>query len=133
MFAGRRVLLLPKDAPEGRAGFDDFEKTLAHGGRTYRSRAIGASERELPEAATLIHCHALERPRIPLPVVELAWRELEESTVRRPGEDPDEAFGLLEWQRTQQHRVHDAEDRGVGADAQRQDGDDGNGERGCPG
>ena len=39
MFAGRRVLLLPKDAPEGRAGFDDLEKTLAHGGRTYRSRA----------------------------------------------------------------------------------------------
>ena len=41
-----------------------------------------AGERELPEAAALVHRHALERLRIPLPVVELAGRELEE--VDRP-------------------------------------------------
>ncbi len=74
MPAARRVVLLPKDASERRSGADDLEKARAHGCRTYRSRGSGASERELPEAATLIHGHAFERPRLPLPVVELSWR-----------------------------------------------------------
>ena len=133
MLAAWRVLLLPKDASERRSGSDDLEKARAHGRRTYCSRATRASEREFPEAAALIHRHALERLRIPLPVVELAWGELEETTARCPGEDAHQAFGLLERQRTQQDRVHDAEDRGVGADAKRQHADDRNGERGCPG
>src|SRR5262245_26312078 len=131
MPAAWRVLLWPKDASERRPGSDDLEKTRAHRCRAYCSRGTGASERELPEAAALIHGHALERPRIPLPVVELAWGELEETSVRRPGKDSHQAFGLLERQRTQQDRVHDAEDRGAGADAKRQHADDGNGERGC--
>jgi hypothetical protein len=81
----------------------------------------------------LIHCHAFERLRIPLPAVELAWGELEEPTVRCPGEDPHQAFRLLERQRTQQDRVDDAKDRGVRTDAKRQHADDRNSERWCPG
>ncbi len=87
MLAAWRVLLLPKDASERRSGSDDLEKARAHGCRTYCSRGTRASERELPEAAALIHRHALERLRIPLPAVELAWGELEESTARCAGED----------------------------------------------
>src|SRR4029434_6170457 len=101
--------------------------------RTYCSRGASPSERELPEAAALIHRHALERLRIPLPVVELAWGELEESTARRPGEDPHQPLRLLERQRTQQDRVDDGKDRGVSADAKRQHADDRNGGRGCSG
>ena len=133
MLAAWRVLLPPKDASERRPGSDDLEKPRADGCRMYCSRGTRASERELPEAAALIHRHALERLRIPLPVVELAWGELEESTARCPGEDPHQPFRLLEGQRTQQDRVDDAEDRGVSADAKRQHADDRNGERGCPG
>ena len=133
MLAAWRVLLLPKDASERRPGSDDLEKARTDGCRTYGSRRAGPSERKLPEAAALVHRHTLERPRVPLQAVGFAWGELEESAARRPGEDPHEAFGLLERQRTQQDRVHDAEDRGVGADAKRQHADDGNGERGCPG
>src|SRR5262245_33612820 len=133
MFATRRVFLWPEDASERRSGSDDLEKARAHGCRTYCSRGTRASERELPEAAALVYRHALERLRIPLPVVELAWGELEESTARRPGEEPHQAFRLLEGQRTQQNRVNDAEDRGVSADAKRQHADDRNGERRCPG
>ena len=45
-------------------------------------------------------------------------------------EDPDQPVGLFERQRTQQDGVHDAEDRRVGADAEREDRDDGERERG---
>src|SRR5439155_633248 len=109
-------------ASERRPGSDDLEEARADSRRTYCSRGARARERELPEAAALVHRHALERLRIPLPAVELAGGELEESTVRarRPGEDPHQAFRLLERQRTQQDGVHDAEDRGVVADAKRQ-------------
>src|SRR4030095_3120406 len=100
MPAAWRVLLLQKDASERRSGSDNLEKTRGHGCRTYRSRDTGATERELPEAAALVHRHALERLRIPLPAVELAWGELEESTARCPGEDPHQAFRLLEGQGT---------------------------------
>jgi hypothetical protein len=124
---------LPKDATERRSGSDDLEKSRAHGCCPDGSRGTGATEREFLEAATLIHGQALERPRIALPVMELTWRELEELTARCPGEDPHQAFGLLEGQRTQQDCVHDAEDRRVGANAKRQDADDGNSERWCPG
>jgi len=126
---------LPKDASERRSGSDDVKKACADSCRTYGSRGARARERELPEAAALVHRHALERLRIPLPVVELAGRELEESTVRagRPGEDPHQVFRLLKRQRTQQHRVDDAKDRRVGADAKRQYADHGNSERWCPG
>ena len=34
--------------------------------------------------------------------------------------DGDEALGLMEWQRLQQHAVHHAEDRSIGADPQRE-------------
>ena len=37
-------------------------------------------------------------------------------------EDPDQPAGLRIGQRTQQHRVHHAENRGRGADSQRQAG-----------
>ena len=132
VLAAWRVLLLPKDPSKRRPSSDGFEKARTDECRRYCSRGASPSERDLPEAATLIHGHALERPRIPLPVVELAWGELEESTARCPGEDPHKPFGLLERQRTQQDRVHDAENRSVGADAQRQHADDRNGERGRP-
>src|SRR4030095_6398091 len=95
VFAAWRVLLLPKDASERRPGSDDLEKARADGCRTHCSRGASPSERELPEAAALIHRHALERPRLSLPVVELAWGELEESTARRPGEDSHRAVRLL--------------------------------------
>jgi hypothetical protein len=48
-------------------------------------------------------------------------------------EQPHQPFRLFEGYRTQQDRVDDAEDRGVGADAERQDGDDRNRERRGPG
>src|SRR5437867_5962261 len=112
---------------------DDLEKARADSCRTYCSRGARVGERELPEATALVHRHPLERLCIPLPVVELAGGELEESTTGRPGEDPHQAFRLLERQGTQQDRVDDAEDRRVGADAKRQHADDGNGERWCPG
>jgi hypothetical protein len=54
-----------------------------------------------------------------LPVIELARGQLEGSTTRRPGEDPHQAFRLLERQRTQQDGVDDAEDRSARADAKR--------------
>jgi hypothetical protein len=127
--AAWRVLLFPKDASECRSCSDDLEEAGAHGGGTYCSRGTHASERELPEAAALIHGHALERLRISLPAVELAWGQLEESTARCPGEDPHQPFRLLEGQGAQQDCVHDAEDCGVGADPKRQHADDRNGER----
>ena len=34
--------------------------------------------------------------------------------------DPDELAGVREWQGTDQEPIHDAEDRGVGADAERE-------------
>ena len=40
--------------------------------------------------------------------------------LRRHVKQPDEPIGLLERQRPQQHGVDDAEDRGVGADAERE-------------
>src|SRR4030095_1044972 len=129
VLAAWRVLLLPKDASKRRPSSDNLEKARTDGCRTYCSRGASPSERELPEAAALIHCHALERLRIPLPVVELAWGELEESTARCPGEDPHQAFRLLEGQGTEEDCVHNAEDGGVRADAKRQHADDRNGER----
>jgi hypothetical protein len=133
VLAAWRVLLLPKNASKCRPSPDDLEKAGAHRCRTYCSRGARPGERKLPEAAALIHRHPLERPRIALPAVELAWGELEESTAWRPGEDPHQAFRLFERQRTQQDCVDDAEDRGVSADAKRQHADDRNGERRCPG
>jgi hypothetical protein len=101
VLAAWRVLLLPKDASERRQGSDDLEKARTDGCCMYCSRGSSPSERELPEAAALVHRHALERLRIPLPAVELAGGELEESTARCPGEDPYQTFRLLERQRTQ--------------------------------
>ena len=49
--------------------------------------------------------------------------------LRRLVEEPHEPIGLVERQRPQQHRVDDAEDGGVGADAEREDRDHGDGER----
>src|SRR5207249_4339005 len=106
VLAAWRVFLLPNDASERRSGSDDLEKARADSCRTYCSRGARAGERELPEATALVQRHPLERLCIPLPVVELAGGELEESTARRPGEDPHQAFRLLERQRTQQDRVH---------------------------
>jgi hypothetical protein len=47
--------------------------------------------------------------------------------------DPHEALRLLERQRTQQDRVHDAEDRGVRTYPERQHADNGRDERRFPG
>src|SRR5262249_34999890 len=122
VLSARRVLLLPEDAPERRPGFDDFEKARADGSHSDASRGARAGQRELSEAAAWIERHAFERSRLPLPTVELARGELERTTVRTrcPGVDPHQAFRLLERQRTQQNRVHDAEYRRVRADAERQ-------------
>src|SRR5204862_3309262 len=80
---------------------------------------------------------AVEALSRPLPVVEVRRRDGEagntwKRVLRRHVEDSYEAIGFVEGQRPQQHGVDDAEDGGVGADAEREDGDDGQRERRRP-
>ena len=69
-----------------------------------------------------------------LPVVEVRRGDREgrhagEGVLRRHVEQPDERAGITERQGPQQHRIDDAEDRRVGADAEREDADHREGER----
>ena len=52
---------------------------------------------------------------------------------RRPGDELRQPLGILDWQRPEEEAVDDGEDRRVGADAQRERGDDHGGERALPG
>ena len=112
-----RVLFGPKGASERRPSADDVEEASAHWFRSYCSRAARAGERQLPEPAAWIHRHALERVRIALPVVELAGRNVEWSSVGRYRVHPHQPARLFEGKGTQQHRIDDAEERRVCADA----------------
>jgi hypothetical protein len=109
----------------------DLEELRADGARNHAFRAPAAGKRELtpPEQH-----HAVEAVRRPLPVVEVRRRDGEASdawkrALRRHVEDAYQAIGLVEGQRPQQHGVDDAEDGCVGADAERENRDDGQRER----
>ena len=51
---------------------------------------------------------------------------------RRPGDELRQPLGIFDWQRPEEEAVDDGEDRRVGADAQRERGDDHGGERALP-
>src|SRR5262249_3923049 len=66
-----------------------------------------------------------ERPGLIAPVHEVLPARGLRRELRGPLDQQDELRWIAEGQRPQQHRVHDGEDRGVGADAEREreDGD----------
>jgi hypothetical protein len=70
--------------------------------------------------------HLLERAVLLLDVEVLPWRRpvLRDVDARRPQPQHDEPIRIGVGQRLQQQRVDDAEDRAVGADADRQRRDD---------
>jgi hypothetical protein len=122
----RRILIGQKDAPVCRIHANDLEEAGADGGRNQRFRIAKAGERELAET---VNRHALEELRIALPVVVVRGRHRErrhirKRTLRRNVKQAHEAIGLLVGQRPEQDGVHDAENRGIGTDAQREDGND---------
>ncbi len=131
MAAPRRVLFREEHAAEKRLGANGLEEPVAHGAGDDGFRAAAAGQRERTES---IQRHAIEEARVALPVVEIRGGHREarhpgKRRLRRHVKDAHQPIRLVERQRSQQHRVDDAEDGGVGADAERQDRDDGDRER----
>ena len=69
--------------------------------------------------------HEVEDGVVSLPVEEVQRRDAVALASRRLLHDADDAIGVRVGERLEQHRIHEAEDRRIGADAdgQRQDGD----------
>ncbi len=129
--ASRRIFGGQEHAADRRRRADELEEARAH--RTGVD-VLGSGAGRQRELAAPVGRHAVEQPRVALPVVEVCGRHREapdprERALWRQVEQPHEAIRLRVRQRAQQHGVDDAEDRGVDADAEREDDDDCDGER----
>ena len=126
MAATGSVLLAQEQTAELRPSAHDLEEIGANGACDDRLRVAAAGKRELSEP---IDRDPLEEPRVALPVVEVCRRDgkplqSRERALRWNVKQPHEPARFVERQRTQQHGVDDAENGGVGADADREDGHD---------
>jgi hypothetical protein len=113
-----------KSTAQVRLDAEDIEVVRRHPVPAQLNRLIDAGERH--RTAGLCG-HVLEDGVVFLPVEIIQRRDAVTAPARRFLQDPDDPFRLAIRQRLQQHAVHKAENRRVGADAdpQRQDGDDG--------
>ena len=91
------------------------------GGRLRDGDLLGALAPEQVGGNHLDQCQRLERLRARAPLEEVQRMHRDgRLRIRRLFPERDEATGIRIRQRTQQHRVDEAEDRGVCADAERQ-------------
>jgi len=79
-------------------------------------RLTSAGQRRLPAARER---HRLERLAARAPVQKVRVRDHPRRNLLVPLRHPDQPVGVFERQRTEQHCIDDAEDRGVRANAQR--------------
>jgi hypothetical protein len=82
--------------------------------------ALGLPRAREDEAAVLDRGHGLEDLVTVAPVAEIPPGDRDLPIVPVPLVDRDQALGLQVGKRADQHRVHDAEDGGVAADAERE-------------
>ena len=120
----RNVLVRAEQPPLRRLRAQDLEEARPHRGAEDGPGAAAARERE---GTAAVHGHVLERRRSALPVVEVGRRQGEDlhagkGGLRRHVEEAHEPVRLRERERTQEHGVQDAEYRGIGADAESEDG-----------
>jgi hypothetical protein len=85
----------------------------------------------VPAEAAGVRGDLLEARNLLADVEDLAHRQLA-GLAAAQRVDLDELVGVLERKRPDQQRVHEAEDRGVGADRERERGDDGRGDPRLP-
>ena len=106
---------------EGPAGFrrdaENAEEAVAHRAPLGKARLAAAEDRRRIAA---VGRHRVEARRSVAPVDEVRMRYARGAAARVALAERDDAGGLAVRQRPQQHAVDDAEDRGVGADAERQ-------------
>jgi hypothetical protein len=124
-----RSLLSREGAPERRPCSQDREEVGRH---LRRGHGFGLAAAGQVQARVLDERHLLEDVVLTLPVEIVGGRNGEGSHPRegcrgRRMPDPHEPRGIGIRQRLEQDRVDDAEDGGVGADAESQDGNRGQG------
>src|SRR5262249_15404240 len=115
--AARLVLPFTKNASNLRRDSDHFEKV---DGCSYAEYTLGILTPRQAETAELIRGDTGEDIILLAPILEIWDRSRALNHVRFVLPDFDESLRLPERQRAQQHRIYDAEDRAVGADAERQ-------------
>ena len=130
--SGARLVVSRVDlSTERRDDAEHAEQARAHGSARDPLGIRAAGQRQ---AAILDGDERVEGGRLALPVEEVAVRRRRPAAARgaphRPG--IHEAIGIAERQRLDERRVHDAEHRRVGADAERQAEDGQAGQHGRP-
>ena len=118
-----QIFVGTKGPAECRARLNHLEEPGADRAGENRFRIAAVRARELPES---INRHAGEPGRCALPVVEVRGRHREgrqawKRRLRRHMKETNEAIGLVVRQRPQQDGIDDAENGGVGADAEGED------------
>ena len=133
-------LVVGERAPDERRSAQHGEQIAGHAQRFERLRLAGAGEEDIARTAAVavqllvggeVGEHGVPRP----PVCVVGRRcDVPGPAAERIGfEHPDDARGIPEGQRTEEHRAGEAEHRRAGADPDRQRGDRDNREHGVPG
>ena len=124
----RLVFALREESSDERLDSQQVEPVRAHANALH-SLGVGVVANEIRRRA-FDHGEADELRRARSIVDEVHRRARVAVSLLRV-HDAHEAIGLRKRQRLEQHAVHDAEDRGVGADAERERDDRGERERRC--
>ncbi len=127
----RRVVFHAEQAPARRAHSQGRERSRRDGDSCNLHRLVGRANRRTEGAP---QSDAFDEPRVIL-VGEVECRRLRQdflALARRRREHRDESIRFVVGQRVEQNPLHEAEDGGVGPDAQAQRQDDDRAERGSP-
>ncbi len=128
---GALAVFGPKQPAHFSLGTEQRKKIRCYTGAWKLDWFSGTGERS---GAIFEEAHVLEGPVLIPPIEEIGSRGAfpldVQPRIRFPNEH--QALGMRIRQRTKENRVHHAEDGGVGADSESQDGDDQSGEAGAP-